>query len=142
LFCGFIQSIHRSLDISLDQTFGELADVVLNNDDDAVLPDFWSKKVDHERNRVTHSGVTWEWQDPSKKVLDVFMRKKEDGQKESLGIEKVTKEGEYVVALVQKDKKEGPLPVGEAISMPSGIFHVLTLFPIYRYSAGTPTISL
>jgi hypothetical protein len=52
----------------------------------------------------------------------VFTRKKEDGKKESLGIEKVAKEGEYVVALVQKDKKEGPLPVGETISIPSGIF--------------------
>ena len=142
MFCGFVQSIHRSPDITLGQTFGELADVVLNNDDDAVLPDFWSKKVDHERNCITHSGVTWEWQDPSKKVLDVFLSKKEDGQKESLGIEKVAKEGEYVVALVQKDKKEGPLPVGETISILSGISQVLTLSPVYRYSTSTPSISL
>jgi hypothetical protein len=112
LSCGFIQPIHRSLDITLDQNFGELADIVLNGDD--VLPDFWSKKIDHDRNRVTPSGVTWEWQDPCTRVLDVFMKKKKDGQKESLGIEKVSREGEYVVALVLKDGKEFPMPIGKS----------------------------
>lgn len=108
------QSTHfHWLDISLDTTFGELADAVLNNDDNALLPDFWSRKIDHSHNRVTTSGVMWEWQDPNEKVLAVLTREREGGKKECLRIEKVVKDGEYVVALVRKDEREGPMPVGE-----------------------------
>jgi uncharacterized membrane protein len=113
LLCGFVQSVHRSLDISPDQTFGELS-LALDNDDDAEISDFWCKKIDHEQNGVTPSGVTWERQDSCTRVLDVFMKKKNDGQKESLGIEKVTKDGEYIIALVLKDGKEFPLSISRS----------------------------
>ena len=84
-------------------------------DNDAPLPDFWSKRVDPNQNRVTASGVWWEWQDPSTRVADVIMKKKKDGSKVSIGIESVSKESEYVVALVEKDEKEGGMPIGELI---------------------------
>jgi hypothetical protein len=117
LLCGFIQPVHRSLDISPDQTFGELAAHVLVNNDDAELPHFLCKKIDHDQNRVTSSGVTWEWQDPCTRVLDVLMRKKNDGQKESLGIEKVTKQGEHIIALALKNGKEFPMSIGQSSSV-------------------------
>lgn len=96
--------------IPLDHTFGELADTVLDRDNDAPLPDFWAKKVDRTQNGVTPSGVFWEWQDPSTKVIDVIMKKK-DGKKESMCIEMVSKDGEYVVALVEKDEQENGMPI-------------------------------
>jgi hypothetical protein len=70
------------------------------------------------------------------------MKKRKDGKKESLGIEKVTKEGEYVVALVEKDKKEGPMPVGETVFTPVAILRLLIPFLLRRYPTISPSISL
>jgi hypothetical protein len=49
----------------------------------------------------------------------VITKKTKDGNKETLGIEKVTIDGEYVVALVEKDKKEGPMAIGGTVFIPS-----------------------
>lgn len=108
--------------IPLDHTFGELADTVLDQDHEAPLPDFWSKTSDRSQNRATKSGICWEWQHPSTRVADVIMKKRKDGSKESIAIEKVSIDGEYVVALVEKDGKEGGMPIGTSIfSDESGI---------------------
>ncbi|KIM24271.1 hypothetical protein M408DRAFT_331810 [Serendipita vermifera MAFF 305830] len=96
--------------VFLDHTFAELADTILNKGNDSLLPDFWVKKVDHSRNNVTSSGVWWEWQDPGNKVVDILM-KKEDGSAETIGIEKVSKDGEYTVALVEVNGKEYGIPI-------------------------------
>jgi hypothetical protein len=103
--------------ITLDHTFSALADSVTNFDNDEPLPDFWSKKRDPEQNRVTPSGIWWEWQDPSMNVVDVIRRKNEYGENESLGIESVVKEGEYVVVLLKENEMERGMPIGTFFSL-------------------------
>ncbi|KIM25729.1 hypothetical protein M408DRAFT_206868 [Serendipita vermifera MAFF 305830] len=118
--------------VHLDHTFGDLADNFLDRDNDAPIPDFWAKKVDRSRNGVTPSGVFWEWQDPSTRVVDMIMRKKKDGTKESICIEMVSKDGEYVVALVEKDEQEYGMPIGQHSPFPRYYvisYHVTTELP-------------
>ncbi|KIM26139.1 hypothetical protein M408DRAFT_196768 [Serendipita vermifera MAFF 305830] len=91
--------------IPLNHTFCALADTYMQYDNDSFLPDFWSKGTDPLQNTVTPSGVCWEWQDPSKKVLDVI------GQKSHLGLETVHRGVDYVVVLVKKGEEEQGMPI-------------------------------
>jgi hypothetical protein len=102
-------SIFPYLVIPLDHTFCALADSLTEFNSDSFLPDFWSKGTDPTRNCITESGVWWEWQDPSKKVIDVVNK---EGH---IGIETVCKEVEYVVVLVKIGEMENGMPIGESI---------------------------
>ena len=101
--------------IPLDHTFSALADSLTNFNSESFLPDFWSKEVDHTRNCITESGVWWEWQDPSNKVIAAISK---EGH---IGVETVRKKEEYVVALVKKGEIENGMPIGEPT--PQGLVH-------------------
>jgi hypothetical protein len=96
--------------IPLGHTFGALAESLIDFDPEAFLPDVWSKASDPSHNRITKSRVCWEWQDPSRKVIDAINK---DGH---IAIETVCKEGEYLVALVKNGEMENGVPIGEAIA--------------------------
>jgi hypothetical protein len=59
---------------------------------------------------VTDSRMWWEKQEPTKRICEVVMG---TGADASLGIERVTKIGDYVVVLVEEDTMERGVPVGE-----------------------------
>jgi hypothetical protein len=92
-----------------NHTFCALADDFTDFNSESFLPDFWVKEVDSNRNCITESGVWWEWQDPSKQVIDVIRK---TGHK---GIQTVRKKEEYIVALVKKGEAENGMPIGESI---------------------------
>jgi hypothetical protein len=80
----------------------------MDHTNDAYLPDFWSKDIDPTQNPVTPSGMFFQWQDPSKKVMDAINKKGHQG------IETVCKDVEYIVALVKNGEQEHGMPIGEA----------------------------
>lgn len=114
------------LDVTFDDTFSDLVDVVLDSDDSALLPDFWCRRVDSMKNRVTESGVWWEWQHPKKMVADAIMESKRVGSSRSgeikatarkgkgrFELKSVIQDGEYIVALVGTDGRESGTPICE-----------------------------
>ena len=84
-------------------TFWELAESIFSSEN--FIPDLWLKKIDPNQNCV--SKLSYEWQDPNKKIVDAV---NSDG---SLGIESVYKEREYVVALVKKGERVRGFPIGK-----------------------------
>jgi len=97
----------------LDFTFRDLIYAFQKANKDAFLPDFWSKKKDCKQNCVTTSTTWWEYQHPRIKVLDAITKQNQTGERESLGIERVIREKEYVIALVEMDEVEKGVPIGE-----------------------------
>ncbi|KIM20260.1 hypothetical protein M408DRAFT_30512 [Serendipita vermifera MAFF 305830] len=115
--------------IPLNHTFCALADTYMQYDNDSFLPDFWSKGTDPSQNTVTPSGVCWEWQDPSKKVLDVI------GQDGHLGLEAVHKGVDYVVVLVKKGEEERGMPIDvPRTCREKAFFHLQRHFPNHKVS--------
>jgi hypothetical protein len=106
---GTLVDAPSPLVIPLKHTFFALADIVVDFNSDAPLPDFWIKVIDHDQNTVTDSGVKWEWQDPDTKVMDAMSK---EGV---VRLESVCKEAEYVVVLVKEGKSENGIPIGVLI---------------------------
>ncbi|KIM20255.1 hypothetical protein M408DRAFT_30507 [Serendipita vermifera MAFF 305830] len=93
------------------------------------LPDFWCKEIDPSQNSVTPSAVWWQWQDPSKKVLEAINK---EGH---LRIETVCKEVEYVVVLVKKGETESGIPIDvPRTNRPRAFDYFQKLFPEYVVS--------
>jgi hypothetical protein len=75
-----------------------------------TITDFWCKRRDPARNCVTDSRIWWERQEPARRICEVVMG---IGVDESLGIESVTRSGDYVVVLVEEDREERGVPIGQ-----------------------------
>ena len=97
-------------------TFRDLIYDYLLSTNSKTITDFWCKRRDPAKNRVTDSSIWWERQEPARRICEVVMG---TGADESLGIESVTKSGDYVVVLVEEDSKERGVPVGQCSVSPN-----------------------
>jgi len=108
--------------ISLNDTFADLSNIILEKDLNLPLPDFWVKKTCGTKNRATNSGVWWEWQRPNIRVLDALPQPR-TGMETGVGVKMVVAMGEYVVVLVKKDERECEMPIGHLT------FQIMAKFP-------------
>jgi hypothetical protein len=106
-----------------------LIEAILDSDNAAYLPDFWCKRHDRSKNQATDSGMWWECQIPSKRVLEAILEEKRiimerekaghgsntEQERRKVEIRSVLKDGEYLVALVGKDGVESGVPVGQSV---------------------------
>lgn len=115
--------------VPLDSTIWTLTDTITNSNGQSFLPDLWSKGKDATRNRATESQLYFEWQDPDEKVMDIINK---EGY---LGIERVYKEGEYLVALVKAGEEENgfPIDIPRVRRQPASL-HLKEIFPDYTVS--------
>ena len=98
--------------ISFNDTFADLSNIILEKDLSLPLPDFWIKRTCGTKNRVTNSGVWWEWQRPNIRVLDAIPQPRTGMKEMGVGVKMVVAVGEYVVVLVEKDERECEMPIG------------------------------
>jgi hypothetical protein len=104
-------------------------ETILDSDNAADLPDFWCKRHDRSKNQATDSGIWWEYQLSSRRVVEAILEEKRIGiheeetrtgmsreqERRNVEIRSVLKDGEYLVALVGKDGVESGVPVGQSV---------------------------
>lgn len=115
--------------VPLDSSIWTLTETITSTNGQLEISDIWSKTKDATQNRATASQIYFEWQDPNTKVMDIVNK---NGY---LGIERVERDGEYLVILVMIGEKEYGKPIGipRIIGQPASV-HFRDVFPEYKVS--------